>query len=45
MNHPSPTILVVNAGSSSVKVSVYTVPEAAHGDGDVNPDPVAHAMR
>jgi len=44
VNHPSPTILVVNAGSSSIKVSVYTVPEAAHADGDVNPELSAHGQ-
>ncbi|MDF3836155.1 acetate/propionate family kinase [Cupriavidus basilensis] len=39
-----PTILVVNAGSSSVKVSVYAVPEAAHADTDINPVLSAHGQ-
>ncbi|UDM49807.1 acetate/propionate family kinase [Cupriavidus sp. MP-37] len=37
-------ILVVNAGSSSVKVSVYAVPEAAHGNADINPMLSAHGQ-
>jgi len=37
-----PVILVVNAGSSSVKVSVYAVPEAAHENVDINPVLTAH---
>lgn len=37
-------ILVVNAGSSSVKVSIYAVPEAAHTGTDVNPELRAHGQ-
>jgi acetate kinase len=44
--HPAvhPIILVVNAGSSSVKVSVYAVPDAAHGNADINPVLSAHGQ-
>lgn len=44
MSHPHPIILVVNAGSSSVKVSVHAVPEAAHGNADINPVLSAHGQ-
>lgn len=44
MSAAHPVILVVNAGSSSVKVSVYTVPEAAHDNADINPVLSAHGQ-
>ncbi|WP_454720263.1 MULTISPECIES: acetate/propionate family kinase [Cupriavidus] len=44
MSATHPTILVVNAGSSSVKVSVYNVPEAAHANTDINPVLSAHGQ-
>lgn len=45
MNASSPSvILVVNAGSSSVKVSIYTVPDAAHANGDIDPVLSAHGQ-
>lgn len=44
MSATHPTILVVNAGSSSVKVSVYAVPEAAHANADINPVLSAHGQ-
>ncbi|QYY32219.1 acetate/propionate family kinase [Cupriavidus pinatubonensis] len=44
MSATHPVILVVNAGSSSVKVSVYTVPEAAHDNADINPVLSAHGQ-
>lgn len=44
MSTHHPVILVVNAGSSSVKVSVYTVPEAAHENADINPVLSAHGQ-
>jgi len=39
-----PVILVVNAGSSSVKISVYTVPESAHENVDIQPTLAAHGQ-
>ncbi|CAG2149280.1 acetate/propionate family kinase [Cupriavidus numazuensis] len=44
MSATHPVILVVNAGSSSVKVSVYNVPEAAHDNADINPVLSAHGQ-
>ncbi|TPQ36711.1 MULTISPECIES: acetate/propionate family kinase [Cupriavidus] len=44
MSATHPVVLVVNAGSSSVKVSVYTVPEAAHDNADINPVLSAHGQ-
>lgn len=37
-----PVILVVNAGSSSVKVSVYMVPDSTHDNADIQPALAAH---
>jgi len=39
-----PVILVVNAGSSSVKVSIYVVPESAHHNVDIQPELAAHGQ-
>jgi acetate kinase len=39
-----PVILVVNAGSSSVKISIFSVPEAAHEDVEVLPAQLAHGQ-
>ncbi|GAA0839898.1 MAG: acetate kinase [Cupriavidus sp.] len=39
-----PVILVVNAGSSSVKVSVYMVPDSAHDNADIQPALAAHGQ-
>lgn len=44
MSTPHPVILVVNAGSSSVKVSIYVVPDAAHENVDVQPSLAAHGQ-
>ncbi|MDT6960740.1 acetate/propionate family kinase [Cupriavidus sp. SZY C1] len=44
MSTPHPVILVVNAGSSSVKVSIYAVPEAAHDNVDIQPTLAAHGQ-
>ncbi len=44
MNTAHPVILVVNAGSSSVKVSVYVVPESAHENVDIQPTLAAHGQ-
>ena len=38
MSATHPVILVVNAGSSSVKVSVYVVPDSAHENADIQPE-------
>jgi len=39
-----PVILVVNAGSSSIKISIYVVPDAAHDNVDVQPTLAAHGQ-
>jgi len=44
VTNTNPVILVVNAGSSSVKISVYVVPESAHENVDVQPTLVAHGQ-
>ncbi|MGO4307374.1 acetate/propionate family kinase [Cupriavidus sp. RAF12] len=47
MSTPHPAnrvILVVNAGSSSVKVSVYAVPDSAHDNVDIQPTLAAHGQ-
>ena len=44
MSTTHPVILVVNAGSSSVKVSVYVVPESAHENIDIQPTLAAHGQ-
>lgn len=44
MSTPHPVILVVNAGSSSVKISVYAVPESAHENVDIQPTLAAHGQ-
>lgn len=44
MSAAHPVILVVNAGSSSVKVSVYVVPESAHENVDIQPELAAHGQ-
>lgn len=44
MSTTHPVILVVNAGSSSVKVSVYVVPESAHENVDIQPTLAAHGQ-
>ncbi|MCA3233715.1 MAG: acetate/propionate family kinase [Cupriavidus sp.] len=44
MSTPHPVILVVNAGSSSVKVSIYVVPDAAHENVEIQPSLAAHGQ-
>ena len=44
MTTTHPVILVVNAGSSSVKISVYVVPESAHENVDIQPTLAAHGQ-
>ncbi|WP_454763005.1 acetate/propionate family kinase [Cupriavidus campinensis] len=44
MSTVHPVILVVNAGSSSVKVSIYVVPESAHHDVDIQPELAARGQ-
>ena len=44
MSTPHPVILVVNAGSSSVKVSIYVVPDCAHENVDIQPTLEAHGQ-
>ena len=44
MSTPHPVILVVNAGSSSVKVSIDVVPDAAHDNVDIQPELAAHGQ-
>ena len=44
MTTAHPVILVVNAGSSSVKISIFSVPEAAHEDVEVLPAQLAHGQ-
>lgn len=44
MSATHPVILVVNAGSSSVKVSVYVVPDSAHENADIQPELAAHGQ-
>lgn len=44
MSTSHPVILVVNAGSSSVKVSIYVVPDDAHHNVDIQPTLAAHGQ-